>query len=265
MKPLRGTLPPPFDTLHLDRDSGRPLHRQIEAFIRGALESGALDPGDRLPPEVQLSAALGVSRHTVRHALGALVSDAVLHRRRGSGTRIAPAGGARPIERTLGQFYAFAWETRDRGLQHRSRVLSRRTLRATAAIAERLGISLGTEVERIERLRLAGGEPLVLETAYLPGDLSAALNERALEEEAVYDVFERIHGIRISGAREILRPSLLDRRAASLLEVRAGAPAFLIERSTHAGNRTVEWQESLVRGDRFLYAVDLPRREPPEP
>jgi GntR family transcriptional regulator, transcriptional repressor for pyruvate dehydrogenase complex len=46
--------------------------------------------GDRLPPERDLSEALGVSRPTVREAIGRLVADGVLVARRGSGTYIAP-------------------------------------------------------------------------------------------------------------------------------------------------------------------------------
>jgi len=117
-------------------------------------------------------------------------------------------------------------------------------------------------VERIVRLRTADGEPLVLETAYLPARLTDGLDEAVLEQGSLYDAIERLHGIRIVHARETIRPIALVRRTARLLSVPAGAPAFLVERQTFAEEGPVEWQESIIRGDRYLYSVDLPRRRP---
>jgi hypothetical protein len=39
----------------------------------------------------------------------------------------------------------------------------------------------------------------------------------------------------------------------------AGSPAFKVERTTWSDRGPIEWQESLVRGDRYLYSVELPR------
>ena len=47
-------------------------YQQIIMHIRGAISSGELRPGDRLPPETELARSLGVSRPTVREALKAL-------------------------------------------------------------------------------------------------------------------------------------------------------------------------------------------------
>jgi DNA-binding FadR family transcriptional regulator len=47
-------------------------YEQIVEHIRGAISSGELNPGDRLPPETELAKRLGVSRPTVREALKVL-------------------------------------------------------------------------------------------------------------------------------------------------------------------------------------------------
>ena len=54
--------------------------------IRGLIKDGGLGPGDRLPPEAQLSDLLGVSRGSTREAVRALVTVGVLDVRRGDGT-----------------------------------------------------------------------------------------------------------------------------------------------------------------------------------
>jgi GntR family transcriptional regulator, transcriptional repressor for pyruvate dehydrogenase complex len=57
---------------------------EIKAMIR----SGELRPGDRLPPEKELSEALGLSRSSLREAVKALAIIRVLDVRRGDGTYV---------------------------------------------------------------------------------------------------------------------------------------------------------------------------------
>jgi GntR family transcriptional repressor for pyruvate dehydrogenase complex len=54
------------------RRKGHKTYQQIIMHIRGAISSGELRPGDRLPPETELARSLGVSRPTVREALKVL-------------------------------------------------------------------------------------------------------------------------------------------------------------------------------------------------
>lgn len=54
------------------RRKGHKTYEQIMMHIRGAISSGELRPGDRLPPETDLARSLGVSRPTVREALKVL-------------------------------------------------------------------------------------------------------------------------------------------------------------------------------------------------
>jgi GntR family transcriptional regulator, transcriptional repressor for pyruvate dehydrogenase complex len=62
-------------------------YEQIIKHIRGAISSGELRPGDRLPPETELARSLGVSRPTVREALKVLEALNVLESATG------PTGG----------------------------------------------------------------------------------------------------------------------------------------------------------------------------
>jgi GntR family transcriptional regulator len=239
---------------------GMPLHSQLETTLRRLIESGQVAAGAVLPGELELAAQLGVSRHTVRHALGVLTNEGLLRRERGRGTTVVSSSPTRIFERSLSTFYAFAWELRARGAKQRSYVLERKVLPADGPLAQRLAIAIGTEVERIVRLRTADEDPLVFETAHLPHELTADLDISVLEQESIYDELERLHGLRITRARESIRPVVLSRPVARLLRSTPGAPAFSVERTTWTDRGPVEWQESIVRGDRYLYSVDLPRQ-----
>ncbi|GAA2244826.1 FadR/GntR family transcriptional regulator [Streptomyces indiaensis] len=56
--------------------------------IKGMIVSGALRPGDRLPRESELAAALGLSRNSLREAVRALSLIRILDVRQGDGTYV---------------------------------------------------------------------------------------------------------------------------------------------------------------------------------
>lgn len=58
------------------------------AQIKAMITSGELGPGDRLPPEKELSEKLGLSRNSLREAVKALELIQVLDVRRGDGTYV---------------------------------------------------------------------------------------------------------------------------------------------------------------------------------
>jgi GntR family transcriptional regulator len=71
-------------------------------------------------------------------------------------------------------------------------------------------------------------------------------------------------GIHVTRACEVFRPILVTGYAAHLLGVAAGAAAFEIERVSRgvprtpvAGERPIEWRQTIARGDQFSFAVDL--------
>jgi GntR family transcriptional repressor for pyruvate dehydrogenase complex len=56
--------------------------------IRDLITSGRINPGDRLPPEQELAASLGISRSSLRETVKALSQAKVLDVRRGDGTYV---------------------------------------------------------------------------------------------------------------------------------------------------------------------------------
>lgn len=73
------------------RDGGRSLVDSAEDALRRWLTTGRHRPGERLPPEQQLSDRLGISRGTLRTALGRLEARGEIVRRQGSGTFVGEA------------------------------------------------------------------------------------------------------------------------------------------------------------------------------
>jgi DNA-binding FadR family transcriptional regulator len=64
--------------------AGNAFEETVERILH-AVKLGAVPPGERLPPERELSALLGVSRDTLREAIRALAAAGIVESRRGRG------------------------------------------------------------------------------------------------------------------------------------------------------------------------------------
>ena len=67
--------------MKLNQMSGIPLYVQIREKLRS--EMSQMEPGDPLPPELELEKKFNVSRITVRRAVEELAAEGLLVRQRG--------------------------------------------------------------------------------------------------------------------------------------------------------------------------------------
>ena len=74
----------------------RNLAAEVARRIAGEIAAGRVRPGDRLPTEAEMMAAMGVSRTVIREAVAALKADGLVVTRQGSGAFVA-ADPARPF------------------------------------------------------------------------------------------------------------------------------------------------------------------------
>jgi len=236
---------------------GLPLYRRIALDLRERIAGGELAPGSQVETEPELMARYGVSRATVRQALGSLIAANLLEIRRGLGTFVR----ARPMEHALGGFYTFSREIERHGMVPGTRVLDVRVEPADERVAAALIIAPGESVVALARIRLADDEPLVTETSYLPAARFPGLELVDFDSVRLYETLTTRYGTRPVRAREMFEPVLLSRAEALLLHREPGDPALRVERTAYDADETiVEYCRSTVRGDRYRYSVEL--REP---
>jgi DNA-binding GntR family transcriptional regulator len=230
-----------------------PLHHQVYLDLKGALDAGEWLPGDRVPTERDLASRYGCSLITVRRALSELAREQRLERTRGKGTFVL-----RPrIDRDLAGTMSFTEEMQLRGLDPQTRLIGARPESAGERIAQALGLQVGSPILSLERLRAAGGEPLLLEQVHLPAERFPGLLASDLEHNSLYDILTERYGTRITRARETLEPVLLPGREARLLGQSPRSLALLVEGIAFgSAGEPIEFGRTYVRGDRTRYYVE---------
>jgi GntR family transcriptional regulator len=240
------------------RAPGTTVHAQIEDWLAGAIAVGRLVPGDRLPTEHDLAAWLGVSRMTLRHALGELAQRGLVTRSvgRNGGTFVAEP----KLDQDLTTLAGLSEQLRRHGLVASARVLTATEHPASPAAAQALEIAEDDPVCDVRRLRLADGKPIVLEHSLFPAERFPDLLQCPLDG-SLYELLEQKYGQRPHRAREILEPVTADPRAAELLQVAEGAALMLVERTAYdEAGRPLEFARDLFRGDRtrlVMWTSDL--------
>jgi GntR family transcriptional regulator len=249
MSPRTLTGTPP----RIARGPGATVHAQIEEWLAGAIAVGRLAPGERLPAEQDLAEWFGVSRMTLRHALGELARRGLVTRSvgRGGGTFVAEP----KLEQDLTTLAGFSEQLRRHGMTPGARVLAAAEYSAGPTSAAALALTEEDHVYAVRRVRLANGKPIVLEHSLFPAALFPGMLRCRLDG-SLYELLETRYGHRPHHARERLEPVTASVREAEALDVDEGSPLMLVERTAYSqSGQPLEFARDLFRGDRTRMVV----------
>ena len=231
-----------------------PIYIQIAETILNRIEAGELVPGDRLPPERELSEMLSVNRMTVRRALNMLEGQGLLIRRRGDGTYVAGP----KIELQAGRLFPFTKGMQRKGYMPGAQVITFEKKLAEASVASRLALPVAAPVYYIHRLRLVNQEPVMLEEITIPSQRYPNFESFDLANRSLFEIIETEYKITVSQARQSLEPVLATEYEAQLLKIEKGAPLMLERRlSLDQEKYPIEYSKELYRGDRFRFVTEI--------
>lgn len=238
----------------LARDSGIPLWLQVQRDLAARVRAGEFTGA--FPSELALTGEYRVSRQTVRQALRQLRAAGLVTGTRGRPSRVASPAA---IEQPLGALYSLFATIEAAGLPIRSRV---RTfgIRADGVIAPRLGLEESVPLVYLDRLRLAGDQPLALDQIWLPASLAEPLLEADFTRADFYPELAQRTGIRLDGGEERINAVALTDIQRRLLDCPPGTGAFAVRRLGRSHGRPVEWRYLLIRGDRFPLSASFGAR-----
>ncbi|UTR15319.1 GntR family transcriptional regulator [Salipaludibacillus sp. LMS25] len=239
----------------IDKNSPIPIYYQLEEKIKTQIDQGELQPGDMLPSEREYASHYAISRMTVRQAITKLVNDGYVYRKKGTGTFVA----AKKIDQPLQGLTSFTEDMKARGMVATNRLIHFKVMSPPLPVMKALNIDSSTPVYEIQRVRLADGLPMALETTYISKRLIPDITEELLER-SLYDYVENSLGKEIGEGTQIIESSTVNQNEITHLNVKKGAPVLLIERHTYLKDGTpLELVKSSYRADRYRFMINMQR------
>ncbi|OBT17390.1 hypothetical protein A9264_01110 [Vibrio sp. UCD-FRSSP16_10] len=201
----------------------KPVYLKIVDDLVEQIETGVYKEGDMIPPENLLLEVYGVSRMTVRKALGLLVDQDLLYRVKGRGTFVKKNKSAVHDAFYLNGFYA---EVKAQGKKPTTEIITFEVLEPDALVVSKLEIDEHDKVYHIERLRLIDGEPEMLERTYLPLSLFSDLTVDAMRGSK-YEYIEA-KGMKIAQSKQTVMPEIAEKKVNSLLGIKDDSPLLKV-------------------------------------
>lgn len=228
-----------------------PIYQQLHEKLRGLL-AAKYGRDDRFLTEREIVERFHVSRPTANKVLAGLVSEGLLEFRKGVGTFVR----CDAIDYDLRALVSFTNKARAAGKTPSTELLAFGVVAAEKAgvgVCEALGVRPESPLWEMQRLRLADGVPVILEHRYVVQALCPKLT-RTQASGSLYRAWTDVHGLRISGADDVILVVSLKGKEAERLRVARGTPAFEV---TGVGriddDRPLWWERTLYRGDQYQF------------
>ena len=243
-----------MEIFSINHESPLPLHVQVEGILRGLIIDPEYQSGKLFPNEVDIAKRLGISRNTVRQALNKLVHEQLLTRKKGVGTKVA----TNSITTKLNKWSSFTLEMHEKGVLFKNYDISTAWIEADEHISALFGISKGTKVFKLERLRGLDTGPVVHFISYFHPRVGLTGKEDF--SKPLYEMLERDYHTVAAISKEEISAVLADEHLAKILHMKAGEPILLRKRMVcDPGDRPIEYNLGYYRADSFTYAIDIVR------
>ncbi|MBP0482293.1 GntR family transcriptional regulator [Sagittula salina] len=206
-----------------------PLYLQISEMLIREINAGRLADGERLPPERDYAARLGISVGTLRKALEQLVEKGLLERVQGSGNYIRAQADVQAV------YAFFRVELLEGGGLPTAQVLDVATLEKPADLPP---FGTSDRAHRIRRLRRLNKVPAILEEVWLDASYVRRLSREDLSE-SLYLYYREKLGLTIHRVEDRMGVAPVPDWAPQVYGLAPGTPTLCATRISfdHEGRR----------------------------
>lgn len=228
------------------------LTDQVKAHIKDQIVNDEFEDG-RIPPEASLAEDLGVSRTTIRDALGKLEHEGAIYRKQGAGTFVNEAG--LQIRSRLEEIWSYEQVLEDHGYTPSIQILTDEIVPANQDTAAALGLEERDEVLVVEKLFLEDDEPVVLTRNRIPATLLED-DDRSHDDLPIYEFLEEYCDRRLAYYVSEIIPVAFNTDQAKKLGVKRGTVGLsFVEVGFDQDNEPVVQATSYFRDDLLRFRM----------
>jgi len=240
--------------LKIDHQSRIPLHKQAELVLRELIEKEEYVNGKLLPKEVDLSEQLGISRNTLRQAINQLVTEGLLIRKRGVGTRVVE----KKIFSESNNWLSFSQEMKILNIEIHNFELSIKWQTPTKEAQVFFGVDDSEKLFKLQRLRGKKEYPFV----YFSSEFSPLIpfNDKEHFIRPLYEILENDYNIIVKTSKEEISAASADSFIAKKLEINVGDPILIRKRFVYdIHDKPIEYNIGWYRANSFTYKIECVR------
>ncbi|GAA1886087.1 GntR family transcriptional regulator [Asanoa iriomotensis] len=237
-----------------------PKYMQIANYLRDQILRGDLRPGDEVPSERQIVADWSVARPTAARALEALRRQGFVESRQGPGSYVRE--GMRP-NRLARERYSRARETgKIYPSNERAEIVAAGYSPAPEAAATALGIAVGADAVRRQRVIYADDHPVEISTAWYAhpiGELAPKLLVRERIRAGTLVYVEQSTGRQARYARDEMSARMATSEERDRLNLSDPSAVLLVRHVVYDGeDRPFEFTEAVYPPNRWAFEATYP-------
>ncbi|MDA3733318.1 GntR family transcriptional regulator [Niameybacter massiliensis] len=238
----------------LQRGKGAPtLKEQLIRIIEEEIQQGIYKQGELLPREIDYEEKYGVSRITVRAAIGDLEQKGYVERIKGKGTIVLKQKQSEPLLKIEG----FTDEMKAQGIIPTTKSAKISLVKADEVCARALQIDKGMPVYELIRIRCINDIPVVRFKTYIKCHIDLEL-DKDLYYGSLYDYLRTRHQVEISKITQRITAGLADEVLAEELNCNKKGPMLILKRIGYDQKGEVfEYTEGQYVASRYEYYMEL--------
>lgn len=235
----------------IDKNSPIPVYYQLKNDFIKKIANGTWKAGECISSERELCEIYDVSRMTIRQAIGELVQEGILTRKKGKGTFVC--------EQKVNQkdMMSFTEMIKQSGRVLETKVVEFEIIDTPEDIQD---IFILDKLYKITRKRIVDNECIALETVYIPVDYCGHVNKKMLEG-SLYKVLEGFGYIITNSNSSIIAVNVND-EIRNLLECKKDEPILkVISKTFTSADKLLFLEEAFYKSDKFTLQVNISRKE----
>ncbi len=240
----------------INREDHQKLYLQLYNILKKKIESNEWPVGSQIPTEDELCKIFNISRATVRTAILELVRQGYLKRQQGKGTFVFKS----IISEGLTMLTNLRELMLEEDLMFSTNLLARTVMMPVDNLDVKLDIPKDKHIIYIKRLHLIDNEPILLQETYIPYHICPLLLEDDIENNSLFDLFDKRYGIKITMVRNHIEIAYLTADEARLIGLTEGTATILLHQYFYSGETLVMYSRSVKRTDKFKFLIDLKRK-----
>ena len=235
----------------IDKSSPIPVYYQLKNDLIIKISQGIWKPGECIASERELCEIYGVSRMTIRQALGELVQEDVLFKVKGKGTFVC--------EPTVKQedMMSFTDMMKQTGRNLKTEVIDFNKINTPEHLTEIISLD---KVYIINRKRIVDNECIAVEKVYIPVDYCGYIDEKMLEG-SLFKILEEF-GYMVDHSQSSIAAVIMNSELKDLFKVSEEVPLLKMTSKTYTKKgKMIFLEESIYRSDKFVLQVNISMRE----